>query len=822
MEMRIGWIARLLAVRRRTLWISALGVFVLYAPAHAQAPPPPEPLPPPTRLEVDRPEGFDELVAPQEALLDLYVAGQPLGKVAVLTEPGRLRFIDPAALIARLPPLTDPDAVLDALTGWLNSNSGKSCLPRPALGCGRLDLGATGVILSRDAARIDLFLASDLRAAPRRTIADPQPGPATLAGALGLQYSLGRQGVEFTFRPQAVLGLGRGHLAVDASIGDRLSTLDRAYYRRSGHRTQLSAGLLETRPFSFLFFDRFFGVSLASTSNTRLDRDSLSDTPLILDAPLSGRVEILRDGVLLETQRIAPGQVTLDTANLPGGAYPLTLRIVDASGERSETRFFARAGGLPPYGEIEFFVEAGAYASLRGLSRSFLPDLLSPVLRAGVAHRLAPQLGVSARIEAGQHRQLAEAGVTWLQSNWRLTGSVAATARGDHAGAVTISGRSGQFNWSLDARMVESEAQPLGRFDPERGLGRSFRQISGFGGWRSGRFSMNTGLLWRLDPLGRSSYSILPSARWSLGERPGRRWELETSGSVSRGSWMARLGLRLSLHRGRTSSAISAGVETRNTSGVTLARPILRGDWGTNRDSDWGPLSLRASVSQEFNRLSGHAGANLSNPYFIAGLDAQIDEELENSTLYGRIDTSFGLAEGVLAFGGDRFTGAGIVAQAPGAPDDARISVRAPGTGRRLIEGDGRHFVSVPPYSQGSIGLNISGGSGAFDTRSDPAVFYPGTVRYLVRKSRRVTIIYARLVDRSGAPIANAAVDGEVGLATSDAQGRIQIEVVPDETLQVQPGNGAACTVAVPQLDQAAIFRDAGTLVCNPTLPPAP
>lgn len=793
--------------------IVAAGLFAPPAPALAQSPPP-EPQEP-AWLKSERPAEFDDLIAPREAKLDLFVDGQPLGIIAILIAPGKVRFIDPSALIARLPPLADPGTVLAVLEAPLDSNARLSCTPSPQPGCGRLAPDIAGVILSRDANRIDLFLSVSMRGAAHRTLADPLPGPATLAGALGLDYGLSRRGIDFTLRPRTVLGFGRSHVAIDATFSNRISTLDRAYFRRTGNRYQISAGLLSATPYTFIFFDRFVGLSFASTIDTRLERSSISDTPLILDAPLPGRVEILRDGMLIETQRIEPGRVTLDTGQLPGGAYPLTLRVIDGSGERTELRFFARDGGLPPYGESQFFVEAGANAALRGLDNGFLPHFLSPVMRAGINHRAGPQLGLQARIEAGSARQLIEAGAAWLIHHWRLGGTIAATADGDYAGALNVSGNIQRINWSLQARLVETHGTTTGLYDPERGLGRSYRQVSAFGGWNRNRFSLNMGFIWRSDPPGRSSYSILPSARWMIGQGRGRRWELETSGSASRDSWTARIGLRLSRFGGRSSTTLSAGSEARHNAAGTTIRPIARGDWGTSLDSDWGPLSLRAGASQEFDRLSGRAGANLTTTWFRSSLDAQIEENFDASSLYGRFDTAFGLAGGRFAFGSDAFTGAGIIAEAPGAPKDARFSVRAVGAGGRPIRGDDPVFVSTSPFTQGSIGLNAIGGAASFDTRSEPAIFYPGTVKHLIRKSNRITVIYARIVDAAGAPVGNATVDADGGIAESSAHGGVQIEVTSGSILVVRREDGGACTVTVPKIDEKDLFKDVGELICT-------
>ena len=47
------------------------------------------------------PAGFDELTRPREMLLDVYYGDRKVGEARAVVAPGTVRFIDPAALIAR-------------------------------------------------------------------------------------------------------------------------------------------------------------------------------------------------------------------------------------------------------------------------------------------------------------------------------------------------------------------------------------------------------------------------------------------------------------------------------------------------------------------------------------------------------------------------------------------------------------------------------------------------------------------------------------------------------------------------------------------------
>ncbi|MEQ1508829.1 MAG: CS1-pili formation C-terminal domain-containing protein, partial [Sphingopyxis sp.] len=496
------------------------------------------------------------------------------------------------------------------------------------------------------------------------------------------------------------------------------------------------------------------------------------------------------------------------------------LRIKDASGEREEVRFFTRAYGLPGYGDAEWFVEGGWNTAFRGANDGFLPQLLSPTIRAGYRMRAGPQLGLFARAEGTEKRQLAELGAIWLQSNWRLSATIAGTAQGEYGAQANVSGNGGGYNWSLDARHINARPRAPGApFDPEIGIGRSQTSLSAFGGYSRGNFSFNTGVLWRRDPPGRSSYTILPSARWTISQARGRRLEADMSGSYSRGGWSARAGIRLSFYGGRSSTTLYGGAEGRRGNGGTRFRPIASADWSQSRETGLGPLQLRAGVSQQFDRLSGRLGANLHHTYATVSADAQIEERLSSSAIYGRVETSFGLARGRLAFGSGGFTGAGVVVEAPDAAAGAAYQLRAPGGGGVPMRGPNPVFVSASPYSIGEIGIDASGGTTAFDTRREPALFYPGTVIRLVRTSTRVVLVFGRLVDGAGAAMASVTLSSAAGIAQSDEDGRFQIELGADGVLTAESDDGTHCEARLDRLSTVALFVHAGQVVCAPTTP---
>lgn len=795
----------MLGVRSGTLLIGALLVLAAEDAAGAQSPD--------FRLERTQPPGFEDLLARRQITLDLYVDGQQAGQVRVISAPGSVQFIEPAQVLAMLPALRDEDAVAVALTRALPSNSRLSCFPKATKGCGRLDPDIVGVIVSRDVNRIDLFLARAVRGPPRMHLPDPPDGPATVAGALNLQYGLRQGGLTYTLRQSSVTGLGRAHLAFDTVFTDRFTELDRLFVRRVGDRISLMGGLFRTGRYSFAHIDRFLGVSYASTTETRIDRATMTDTPLVIDGTLSSRVKIYRDDVLLDTQQLAPGQLTLDTSRLPDGVYPVTLKITDASGERTDTRLFARAANLPAPGEAQFFVEAGANVPFRSRGGGFLPDVLSPAIRAGIDRRMGVQFALTGRFEGSTERQLIELGATYIGRNWRGSATVAATASGEQAGALTVSGSIERISWSLDARAVNGSHEFF--IDPERGLGRSYRQVTAFAGWSSRQLSLNLGTFWRREAGGQSSWSLFPRMLWTLAQGPGRTWQLDASGNVAHSDWSARVGIRASLFHGRSNVNMFGGTEARHRDGATQVEPVGRGDW--HRSLDWGlnSFALRAVALHEGGRTQGQLGGDLTNPRFQLSADATIHEDLRASALFGRASTQFGFADGRLAFGSGGFTSAGIIAEAPGAPDNARFAVRTGRGSSPPFAGEDPIFVPTAPFTQSNIGINALGSGAALDTKSENAIFFPGTVKRIVRTSGPTIVIFGRLVDAAGTALGGATITSEFNSTETDEGGHFQLEAGSSE-LRVRTAAGGQCRVDLAGMDLTATFKDLGTQLCRP------
>ena len=100
-------------------------------------------------------------------------------------------------------------------------------------------------------------------------------------------------------------------------------------FLRLGYFTPNSEGLnREPRAFGAAP-DVAVGVMVGSSDSLAMNNPKPSVYPIYVTANRQGSVEIFRNGLLINTQRVPAGLQTLDTRPLPGGIYEVEVRLVE-------------------------------------------------------------------------------------------------------------------------------------------------------------------------------------------------------------------------------------------------------------------------------------------------------------------------------------------------------------------------------------------------------------------------------------------------------------------------------------------------------------
>ena len=75
--------------------------------------------------------------------------------------------------------------------------------------------------------------------------------------------------------------------------------------------------------------DTTLGVMYGTSDSLAVNSDSPSTYPIYVTPSRQGLVEVYRDGVLIYSQAVTSGLQTLNTRRLPGGIYPVQVRLIE-------------------------------------------------------------------------------------------------------------------------------------------------------------------------------------------------------------------------------------------------------------------------------------------------------------------------------------------------------------------------------------------------------------------------------------------------------------------------------------------------------------
>ncbi len=788
------------------------------------------------------PAGFEDLDRPQPAVVDLWYDGARLGTANALLAPGEITFDDPAAVAALLPAGADVAAVAAALRGPLPTHAARRCGPGAPPDCGLLEPEVAGVIVDAATFRVDVFVAAAFREAPSaapRFLPAPGWSPSAVQGFAVTASAVPDAESRAVLSADTVLASGPARVAARYGVElDDGPFLDELAASGEHRRWRGVVGLGRTGLVPLLGERRFVGARLATTLDTRLDRDAVRAPPVVVTLARRGQVEVLRDGRLLSVQTLPAGTSRLDTIGLPAGAYDVTLRIATAGDVREERRFIVKSDALPPAGEPAITIDAGVFAAEASSVRPELGD--TPFVRGGLRYRLGaafaagPDLALTPREAVASLRGLAV---------WRgLEGTADVFVGSDAAAGVGVRARGqlGRFGYAFGARRIVGEPSPgtvdtrdaddveTGRFVP----GRELERITAFAedsteldlalSYQSG-FGPRLALrgFWR-DRDGRGeTYSIGPNLVWPVWRHDGLRLDLfaEAAATDSENFVFARL--RLGFDGGPWRTRVEGG--WRGTDGDGRAGATAAA-YASRTLLDRGDERLRAAARLEREPDLTSLGAELDydgRPGRLQ-LTATRDVGPDETRFAAQARTTLAAGLGGVGLLGRGGRDAALVARVDPADDAARAAVFevvVDGRPRRRLRAGARAAIPLAAYEAYRVRLRqVDGPLVDYDGRTRRVNLYPGTVATARWTVRPLVTVFARLVDATGRPLADARLDTEPPSFT-DARGYFQADLgagAPALTARVA---GVSCRLALPDLAPTTVYHRLGDVPCAPSSP---
>ena len=819
--------------------IALLTGLVLLASASGSEPAEPEL----TFTQTTVPEGFEDLLAPRTSLVDVYVGGRLLTTASATFTPDVIEFTQPEHLVRLLPDVLNPDVIVMALRRQLVTHADKLChqqsyLQEPGEQCGVIYPETVGVIFNEARFRADLFIHPDYL--PVKEALHDKYLPDATAG-LGVMQDVtvnvsGNFNGKTEFNNYTLFGntsasAWENHVQANWDISrDRSFSVNQLLLERDYRGHQWQAGLTYGSGFglNFTSSSRFWGVSLASSFNTRTDRSLSQGTPLDIFMPVRGRYEMLYEERLIDSGFLEAGSQAINTSHFPGGAYDLVIRLFDEQGGliREESRFFAKQSRLPPLDDPEYFIEAGRVADTDAISS--LPKITDTYLfRAGIHYRLLSTLAGTFALATTPGQTLGESTLFTLGRRYELSGSLMFGGM-DNIG-VRLDAR-----YRLQALQLSADYTRLWRDQDKHTpsyelLSDAFRQMS---------FSANVPIL-----KGSASY------RYSLSERPGyqqqtvlrplNRFSLHQQvirktvnskqvqqtlsyscpvyrdsrylslvrfdvswtedGSVtglisvelrySERNWMIRLTpqsdyARTSQNGSQTTGSLRAG-------GSYSGQDTLLGTLNASMDGQASAGRFLSSVSTQFGSTWGSGHVHLNHVS---------DHGLSNTSYSASLNTSLAANNSVLAVGGGNQGNSAVVVTVKGASVSDRFHVYI--NNHHQGNATGGKATVIPLSSFNTYQVRIRPGQvGAlfsFDEKQHEVTLYPGNIATLDFDVTRIRVVFGRLRTPDGAWLKHASMSGGPGLTTTDEYGLFQLEVPDNVSELTVTKQGEACSVSLP------------------------
>lgn len=789
-----------------------------------------------TAISIGEPAGFAGLTEPRTLLADVYFGGERRGEARITTAPGSIAFDDPEALLALLPALTDPETVAAALAaGDLAANAHLACSTTsdPAR-CGRLSPAVVGVIFDRDRFRLDVFLnprfVAVSGAAEPAFVPEPQKGLAMINQiAAVVSGNVGTATRFYNFQNNLVLASGARRLRANLSYANDLGFgAERVALEWDRPGLRYSAGALWAPGSELAGHRKLIGIGIESQIDTRLDRDKMLGSPIVVFLDQRARVDVIRDGRVLYSAIYEAGNQEIDTSGLPDGSYDVILRI-DEPGRpaREERRFFSKSRRVPSLGRTDFFAFAGVLVD--GARTGSLDPSDRPYLQGGVAHRLAENWAISGGVEASELGASAEVAATYITPIALIRAAGVADDEGTYGGILQVaSAGTSRLSFNFDLRHIEADAAaivaappvpvaPIGGIGIAGNLG-SYSQANGVVSYSIANLRFLGSFAYRDEEIGRARYSIGPSVEWDVLRHGPFVLTLRGDATATERGSIGFAGLQLRMLGGRSTFSALGGARATSIAGDDVGEGAVAALAGSlSRTLGDGELSLGAGYEHQPRQDSFVASTEYRHRFVTAAGDLSHNERASGDvTQYALgLQTTLAAGAGALEIAGETTSDSLIVARVDGAREGDRFDVLVNEQVVGTIDGRATFTHSLPSYRAYDVRIRSTGdGLLAYDSAARRVGLYPGTVARLDWRAAPITIKFGRLVAPDGTPVGGASITGKGIWSETDDQGYFQIEVPEGAELSVTTRDGSSYAMTLPEGEVTDGIARLGPVAC--------
>ncbi len=761
------------------------------------------------------PGGFAELEAPRTGFINLSYGGEMLGSFPARYTPTSVMFDAPDAVLDAIPNLSDREGLRRVLTLPMPTNASKICRRNFGEECPRLSPADAAIIFDAQNLSAELFLnpklLSTVDTSAPRYLPLPKRTPSSVYGFSGAIAGTTKNSPNYTLDNQATFAYGEHRLDTQTTLSDRGLRLDTADAGVERNGWEAGGGLFRSRAMQLIPDHDMAGVEAGTSVRTRLDAHKIEGNEIVIYLPRRAIVSIYREGRLITSRSYEAGNQTIDTSELPEGAYNITLHIQEQDGTtRDEQRFFAKSPDLPPPGEPTYYAQAGVLRHSAADDTAVIPKVSdSPLLRAGAIARVDSDLGLTGDSIFANDRAAAELGSFLIHGGLQLRTTGLLSTKGDSG--AQMSALYNNDRWSLNADARELNAQTPKLWDDDT-LFLPLQQAVAALNYNvtpdltvGARASTSKTLGIRQDNYG-------PNLNWYLWREGESMLSVEADTGITNDRATADALLHFTMRFGKEGISGSGGYE--NGSGAVANTRI----WRDARDNASEQI-IGATLQHDKNTDSISADGDWRNSAGrLQGLVQQATGKGGSTTSYnGDFTTNMAQIEDDLYLGGDQSDMSAVVVELSG-DNDMPMTVMVGSRAYGDVHAGQARTIYLAPYQRYDISLKpAAAGLVTYANQRRDVTLYPGNVVRLHWEVNQFYVVIAQLVDATGAPLKDASLQEDNGHTVTNENGRLQIQLTQPGRLTFITPELSACEAVLPQIkpvNGVLLYKE--PLTCEP------
>lgn len=762
------------------------------------------------------PPGFEDVNQPETVDVKVFYASRYLGMFEASYTEDWIAFAHPEKIVAQLSQVKNRKAIQQALTGQLESHAARVChQDRDKKQCGFITPDIAGVIFNISNYHVDLFLGMKVVARKGKLEETYFEEPNTALSVISSLNVLGSgtkvgatQTSSYTLNIKNSISKQRHNVQLNGVLTDQEPFAMTALYGESllGKRS-LRYGLIDLASSPLLGGETIIGVSYQSSEKELANREQMFGVPVEVFLTLPSTVNVYRGNEMIYTRRFPVGHHYLDTRQFPTGAYMIRIEITNfQGGVRNKNQYFVKRPSMPRMGKDQFSLSIGEIESTTDITGLFPKGSGRWIYSARRHHRVNHHLAVGAGLTGGGSFHYVSTDMRYIGETYSMNAALMASLTKDYGLSAGFSGTLLGGRLTSGFRLVHHQPQPQGlvHYAPiaqssEASWLLYSRSMLGL--------DISTSLTYlKADgAVTRTVSARTGGALFSVGKiRAG--WALELVKENQKTDYL------LSMSLGHVSQNGSERIDTlyqlqseRNLAPTT----DLNSQMTVDRVFRWNRYGLTGRLIQDNKdrnlQLQASAATNIINGVMTLSRTQAFGSSTPTDQYNVDLRSALAWTDGHFDMAGTVEPKAGVLVLltteggATSAQDEFNIMDNQ--ETKVIAAPNDPEFLASDPLIEHHYRIKPADNANFYEYDSTPqsVLLYPGNIQKMIWRLRRQYLLFARLIDEQGQPIADAEEMAEGSFNFTDEFGDLQAEIYQDQrTLRFLKVNGTVCEVQIP------------------------